>query len=462
VQPGHVLSNRYRLVSMLGRGGMGTVWRADHLGLNAPVAVKLLGPAFEPNPEALARFEREAQSAANLRSPHVVQILDHGIDETTRTPFIAMELMEGESLSERLSREGRLSIAETTQIVAHVARALTRAHEIGIVHRDLKPGNVFLVRNEDEPIAKVLDFGIAKWTTPLAAPGNLTGTNAVMGTPYYMSPEQLTGARQADHRTDLWALGVIAFECLCGVRPFSAENMMGIAIKINAAEVPRVGEFGLPASYDDFFGRALARSPDARFQSARELSDELRRLSNAASLGPVTPSLPGAAGATLGEVEGANTGGPSSRTVTAATAVPARRVPISRAPWLIAATGVGVLGVAAAFAIFGREPEPPLAKGMSGAASALLGRVDEQTPIGAPPGGSASPVESSAAAAVVTPLAGAPSSPTGAPLASVAPPAPRTSASVRSPSAPAARQPAAPRASREVAPAPADVFDSRR
>ena len=131
MQPGYVLSNRYRLVSMLGRGGMGTVWRADHLGLHAPVAVKLLGPAFEPNPEALARFEREAQSAANLRSPHVVQILDHGIDEASQTPFIAMELMEGESLSERLSRVGRLSIAETSQVVAHVARALTRAHEIG-------------------------------------------------------------------------------------------------------------------------------------------------------------------------------------------------------------------------------------------------------------------------------------------------------------------------------------------
>jgi eukaryotic-like serine/threonine-protein kinase len=353
-----------------------------------------------------------------------------------------------------------LSIAETSQIVTHVARALTRAHEIGIVHRDLKPGNVFLVRNEDEPIAKVLDFGIAKWTTPLAEAGNLTGTNAVMGTPYYMSPEQLTGARQADHRTDLWALGVIAFECLCGVRPFSAENMLGIAIKINAAEVPRVGEFGLPASYDDFFGRALARSPDARFQSARELSDELRRLSSAKDLGPVTPSLPGEASATLGSVEAANTGGPSSRTVTAVAAASAPAAPRSRAPWLIAATGVGVL-VLSAFAVLGREPEPPLAKGMPGAASALLGRVEEPTPSAAGLRDPGTPLENPPGVAVVTPLGDAPSGPTSAPVASVTP---RTSASARIPITARARQPAAPvtsRSSPEAAPAPADVFDSR-
>jgi serine/threonine-protein kinase len=380
-----------------------------------------------------------------------------------------MELMEGESLSERLSRVGRLSIAETSQIVAHVARALTRAHEIGIVHRDLKPGNVFLVRNEDEPIAKVLDFGIAKWTTPLAAPGNLTGTNAVMGTPYYMSPEQLTGARQADHRTDLWALGVIAFECLCGVRPFSAENMMGIAIKINAAEVPRVGEFGLPASYDDFFGRALARSPDARFQSARELSDELRRLSSANNLVPLRPSPPEAAAATLGQVEAANTGGPSSRTVTAVAAVPAGAVPRSRAPWLIAATAVGVLGVAA-FAVFGRDQEPSLAKGVSSAPSALLGRAEGSTPNVPPPRRPETPSERSPAVAVVTPMGDAPSTPTRAPVASVTPQAPqrpqapRASASVRIPSAasvPKLAAPASSRSSPEAVPSPADVFDSR-
>src|SRR5262249_22596563 len=157
-----ILAGKYRLIRELGKGGMGSVWMAEHLTLKSPVAVKLIDPEIATNPDAVARFLREARAAAALRSPHVVQILDYGADGAA--PYIAMELLEGESLGQRLLRLGRLSPAETSRIMTHVARAIGRAHDAGIVHRDLKPENVFVVKNDEEEIAKVLDFGIAKST----------------------------------------------------------------------------------------------------------------------------------------------------------------------------------------------------------------------------------------------------------------------------------------------------------
>src|SRR5262245_3579430 len=159
-QPGLVLAGRYRLEEKLGEGGMGTVWKCEHLVLCAPVAVKVLDRDVSRDEEAHDRFIREARAAATLRSPHVVQILDYGIDEGY--PYIAMELLEGETLQKRLARLGKLTPIDTARIIAHVARAVGRAHEAGIIHRDLKPENVFIVRNEDAEISKVLDFGVAK------------------------------------------------------------------------------------------------------------------------------------------------------------------------------------------------------------------------------------------------------------------------------------------------------------
>jgi eukaryotic-like serine/threonine-protein kinase len=279
VAPGTLLAEKYRLVSLLGRGGMGEVWRAEHLGLRALVAIKLMNPETVSNPEALARFNREAQAAASLRSPHVVQILDHGLDPILQVPFIAMELMEGESLAARLERVGRLSPADTARVVAHIARALARSHEAGIVHRDLKPDNVFLIRGDDEEIAKVLDFGIAKANTQSLDPTSVTRTGAVMGTPYYMSPEQISGAKSVDYRTDLWALGVIACQCLTGKLPFQADTIGGLVLAICTEPIPRPSQLGpSPAAFDAWFERALARQPTQRFQSARELAEELRRV----------------------------------------------------------------------------------------------------------------------------------------------------------------------------------------
>jgi serine/threonine-protein kinase len=273
-----VLVGRYRLDERLGAGGMGSIWRAQHLVLAAPVAVKLIDREAVPDEETLARFMREAQSAATLRSPHVVQILDYGVDD--KLPFIVMELLDGENLAQRIRRLERLPSSDTARIVTHIGRAVGRAHEAGIVHRDLKPENVFLIRNEDEEIAKVLDFGVAKVATAaLGEQGTRTRTGSILGTPYYMSPEQAQGNKTVDTRSDLWSLGVIAFECLTGKRPFYSDGLGDLVLQICIRDIPVPSQVAsVPLGFDAWFAKACAREPDARFQSARELTDALREV----------------------------------------------------------------------------------------------------------------------------------------------------------------------------------------
>jgi serine/threonine-protein kinase len=266
----------------LGRGAMGEVWQAEHVALKTPVAVKMIVDAGfdEANPlreELVTRFFREAQAAAALRSPHVVQILDHGVDGV---PYIAMELLEGETLEQRLARHGILPYHQTAEIVTHVSRAISKAHEAGIVHRDLKPGNVFIVKNDDEEVAKVLDFGIAK-ITPVAGledGANLsTRTGSVVGTPCYMSPEQALGSKQIDYRSDLWSLAVIAFECVVGRRPFDSEALGDLIVAICARPIPVPSKIGrVPEGFDAWWAKASCREVEGRFQSARELAEALR------------------------------------------------------------------------------------------------------------------------------------------------------------------------------------------
>jgi serine/threonine-protein kinase len=275
VSAGHVLVGRYRLDVKLGQGGMGTIWRAQHLVLNAPVAVKVIDRTVIPDEETLSRFMREAQSAAALRSPHVVQILDYGIDG--KVPFMAMELLEGENLAQRIKRIKRLTPQDTARVLSHIGRAISRAHDAGIVHRDLKPENVFLVKNEDEEIAKVLDFGVAKVERHALEEGTRTRTGSILGTPFYMSPEQAQGNRTVDSRTDLWAMGVIAFECLTGKRPFYSDGLGDLVLAICVRDIPQPSSIAsVPIGFDAWWNRAVARDPEKRFQSAKELTDALR------------------------------------------------------------------------------------------------------------------------------------------------------------------------------------------
>ena len=269
-----VIAERFKLNRQLGRGGMGSVWLATHLGLDVPCAVKFIEGENATLPEAHARFEREAKAAAALRSPHVVQILDHGVWQGT--PYIAMELLDGEELGKRLIRLGRLGPPEAVRIVSQVCRALTRAHSVGIVHRDLKPDNIFLVRDDDREIAKVLDFGIAK-ATHGAVDGSNTKTGAMLGTPYYMSPEQAQGTKAVDHRSDLWALAVIVYQMVTGRLPFESEALGDLLVKIIVSPIPIPSEVApwAPLSFNAWWARAAQRDPAARFQTAKEFADSL-------------------------------------------------------------------------------------------------------------------------------------------------------------------------------------------
>ncbi|HKP63235.1 MAG TPA: serine/threonine-protein kinase [Polyangiales bacterium] len=288
VPPIDVVAGRYRIARRLGRGGMGSVWQAEHLTLHSPVAIKLIDPSIAQSDEARARFLREAQSAALLRSPHVVQILDHGIDQTI--PYIVMEMLEGESLATRLERQKRLPWPEVAHILTHVARAMSRAHAAGIVHRDLKPENIFLVRNDDEELAKVLDFGIAKTGASSFDVTTTTRTGSMLGTPYYMSPEQVEGSKQLDHRSDLWSLAVIAFECMTGARPFENASLGGLIMQICTKPIPAPSSIAdVPPGFDAWFAHATQREPEQRFQSAKDLAESLREVLE--GRGQVEPQL---------------------------------------------------------------------------------------------------------------------------------------------------------------------------
>jgi serine/threonine protein kinase len=272
LEPGVLIAAGYRLERPLARGGMGSVWVARHLRLDVDVAIKFMTPEYAASAEARARFEREAKASAQLRSPHVVQVHDYGVE--SETPYIVMELLEGEDLDTRLKRAGRLSLPDTWFVLDIVCRALARAHEVGLVHRDLKPGNIFLARRAGEETVKVLDFGIAKSMDPMLA-GKATKTGTLLGSPFYMSPEQMRRSRLVDHRSDLWAIGVIVYRCVVGRLPFSGEELVDVLVEVCTEPIPPPSHFApdLPPAIDRFIERALARDMNQRFQSAGELAD---------------------------------------------------------------------------------------------------------------------------------------------------------------------------------------------
>ncbi|MBL8721449.1 MAG: serine/threonine protein kinase [Myxococcales bacterium] len=276
VAPGAVLADRYTLERPLGAGGMGEVWSARHRTLGSPVAIKLLHGSLVEHPELRRRFLDEARITARLDSAHAVRVFDFGVTVRGR-PFLAMERIDGEALSDRIAREGRLSPIRAVEFLGQAARAIDRAHALGIVHRDLKPANVLVTRDEDgREVAKLVDFGIAKLAGGLAVEspsserqGALERTRAGLGTPAYMSPEQVRGDPSVGPATDRFALGVVAFHCLTGRLPWSARDVPGTFAEILEGKLPTTaGE--LPAAFDAWLARACAADPDDRFASARE------------------------------------------------------------------------------------------------------------------------------------------------------------------------------------------------
>jgi serine/threonine-protein kinase len=285
---GTVVGGKYRVEKLIGSGGMGTVWAGVHEVLHNRVAIKFIRPMFAEREEARRRFEIEARAAANVQSKHAVQVYDYGV-ESRGLPYIVMEYLEGESLSETLIRRGPLPGAEVAKIIGQAARALAKAHGAGIVHRDLKPDNIFLAVNVEAEDAddelpytvKLVDFGIAKLLQDPSGKGEGFGgptqTGAVIGTPNFMSPEQLTVGGTPGPSTDLWSLGACAFAAMTARIPFEGEILGDIVLRVCVAPMPVPSQFvsNVPEGFDAWFARACNRDPAKRFQTANELAETL-------------------------------------------------------------------------------------------------------------------------------------------------------------------------------------------
>jgi serine/threonine-protein kinase len=288
---------KYEIVRVIGRGGMGTVYEALNTAIGKRVAMKFIDAAAVHNAdaaqaagrptaltEAVARFQREAQAASAVESAHIVDIFDSGISDEGQ-PYIVMELLRGEDLGHRIKRCGRLDLAEALHVTAQILRGLNRAHKSGIIHRDLKPDNIFLVDRDDDPnFAKILDFGISKVRRQGETPLNtLTRQGTVLGTPFYMSPEQAQAQPDVDARSDLWSVGAILYECLTGRPPYTGVTYEQVIVNIcmNDADDVRVYNPAVPEPVAHVIAQALARDREDRFQSAREFLDSLRAAAGA-------------------------------------------------------------------------------------------------------------------------------------------------------------------------------------
>jgi serine/threonine-protein kinase len=275
VAPGEVVAGKYRVERVLGTGGMGVVFAATQLGLDRPVAMKFLLPAAAKDPDVVVRFSREAKAVAKIHSEHVVRVLDTGV-LPAGVPFMVMEYLEGGDLAQRLANERRIPLPEIAGYLLEACEALAEAHAAGIVHRDLKPANLFLARRPDHTTrVKLLDFGISK--APVGSAGGITSTQAIMGSPVYMSPEQLVSSKSVDARSDVWSLGVVLYEALAGAPPFTADSMPQIVTRILHTAPARLSEArpDLPPQVQVIVDRCLEKEPVARYADVAELAAAL-------------------------------------------------------------------------------------------------------------------------------------------------------------------------------------------
>jgi serine/threonine-protein kinase len=288
---GAVLAGKYRVERVLGQGGMGMVVEALQLDLDRRVALKFLRKSDLPEKSsALTRFEREARTIARLRGEHIVQVYDVGRLEHGE-PFIVMELLAGEDLSAVLDREQRLPVATAVDYVLQACEAMAEAHVAGVVHRDLKPANLFLTRRADgRPLIKVLDFGISKL---LAETTSLNLTSGVLGSPLYMSPEQLASSKDIDHRTDVWSLGTILYELICGAPAFQAEGLPQVCARIMVGTPDPISKDlrDVPRELEAVLVKCLRRYPDERHLSVADLAAALMPFARKSSLGAAEATI---------------------------------------------------------------------------------------------------------------------------------------------------------------------------
>lgn len=276
--PGDVVGGKFVVERVLGVGGMGVVVAARHMQLGQTVAIKFLRRNAATNPESVNRFVREARAAVGLQSAHVVRIMDVGtLDDGL--PYMVMEHLNGTDLAHVLEVRRTLPVQEAVDYLLQAMEAIAEAHAIGIIHRDLKPSNLFLtVRPDGAPLVKVLDFGISKSIDDSSQQASLTSTAMVMGSPLYMSPEQVRSTKNVDIRTDVWALGVILYELLAGVPPFEADTVTGLCAKIVAdPPVPLRGRRpDVPGALEALIARCLDKDPKRRHSSVAALAQALR------------------------------------------------------------------------------------------------------------------------------------------------------------------------------------------
>jgi serine/threonine-protein kinase len=271
---GDVIAGKYQVEKVLGKGGMGVVVAARHTSLRQHVAVKFLLPKALTLPGAAERFLREARAAVAIRSEHVARVIDVGELESG-APYMVMEYLTGTDFGQVLKTRGTLPLKEAVDYVLQACEALAEAHALGVVHRDLKPGNLFLTTRADgSPLVKVLDFGLSKATKPGEDEHSLTAPDVIVGSPHYMSPEQLRSLKQVDARSDVWALGVILYQLLSGRRPFESDSLVGTCARI-AAEPPtplRERKPDVPAELETIIGRCLEKDREKRLQTVADLA----------------------------------------------------------------------------------------------------------------------------------------------------------------------------------------------
>ena len=275
---GRVIGDRYGVTALIGEGGMGEVYEAEHLAIGRLVAVKVLNPKRAQDREAISRLRHEARVAGTLGHPNICAIYDMGrLDDGS--PYLVMERLHGETLAQRLLREVRLPIDDLIDVMVQVLSALSAAHQRGIIHRDLKPDNIFLSRRQGmRAVPKLLDFGISKSDDIEETMVDLSGQTVAAGTPFYMAPEQARGERGLDHRIDLWATGIILYECLTGQRPFDARNYNALLVQI-LSSTPRPlhdVQADVPEALALIVERALQKLPGDRYQTALEVQTALR------------------------------------------------------------------------------------------------------------------------------------------------------------------------------------------
>jgi len=283
-RPGDVVGGKYRVLRMLGAGGMGVVVEAEHVGLRQRVALKFLHPAVADLEVPVARFLREARAASAIRSEHVARVLDVGTLDGG-APYIVMEYLTGTDLRGILGRRGPLEVEDAVDYVLQACEALAEAHALGIVHRDIKPSNLFLTNHPDgSPLIKVLDFGIAKVLRQHSVSGvdednvTLTGNGLVVGSPRYMPPERLRDASNVDPRTDIWAIGIVLHELLTGESPFEAKTVSSLYYKIAADPPTPVRRLrpDVPEGLEEAILRCLAKDPAKRMPDVAKLASSLR------------------------------------------------------------------------------------------------------------------------------------------------------------------------------------------